>query len=294
MALAEAAALVAGPPRDRDNPSIWEALAVDPTLAVPAESRSLQIRNMRRWTRRHLRPILSVLCRVVIALTLALKRIGPLQRLGSQRVLNWLGPRFLRRCCSPETLATVLRHFAIESQLINFVARNSGGSDVETVDLMPTTAAQIADDHGLNAVIRHDANIFNLVIDLGRSVDADLTRRPLDELDLSGLVLPDVDLEPATRRLINLDLESALEIMCAALALFMDYPTAERAINSFQLDESLFAAITELTGDTTYRTWAPVKFPNWLGTTGRVARDLHWHIIVNEYAHTRLSAMTTA
>jgi hypothetical protein len=272
--------------RDRDNPSIWEALAVDPTMPIPADSRAVQIRNLRRGSRRHLRPVLSVVCRLMIVVTLGIKRIGPLQRLGSERVLNWLGPRFLRRCCSPETLETVLRHFVIESQLINVVARNSGAEDVATVALMPIRAADIADDHGLNAVIRHDANIFNLVIDLGHSVDADLSAR--DQLDLSGLDVPAFDLDPDVRRWINLDLESALEVMCVALALFMDFPTAERAINSFQLDESLLAAVSDLTGDPVYRTWAPVKFPNWLGTSGRVARDLHWHMIVNEYAHTRL------
>ena len=66
------------PPRDRDHPSLWEALAVDPMLPVPDDSRELQIRNLQRWTRRHLRPVLSVVCRVVVAVTLALKRIGPL------------------------------------------------------------------------------------------------------------------------------------------------------------------------------------------------------------------------
>ena len=277
--------------RDRNNPTIWEALAADPMLSVPADSRAIQIRNLQRWTRRHLRPALSFVCRIVIAVMLMIKRIRPFRGLGSERVLNWMGPRFLRRFCSPETLETILRHFVIESQLINIVARNSGGAGVETVELLPTTAGEISDDRGLNAVVRHDANIFNLVIDLGHSADADLSTRPAAALDLTELDLPTFDLEPSVRRWINLDLESALEIMCAALAIFMDFPTAERAINSFQLDESLFAAISELTGDATYRTWAPVKFPNWLGTSGRVARDLHWHIIVNEYAHTRLVAL---
>ena len=277
--------------RDRDNPTIWEALAVDPMLSVPAASRAIQIRNLHRWTRRHLRPVLSLVCRIVIAVMLTIKRVRPFQGIGSERALNWMGPRFLRRFCSPETLETILRHFVIESQLINVVARNSGGTGVETVDLLPTSAGEISDHRGLNAVVRHDANIFNLVIDLGLAPDTDLSARPSTELDLTGLDVPTFDLDPDVRRWINLDLESALEIMCAALAIFMDFPTAERAINSFQLDESLLAALSELTGDATFRTWAPVKFPNWLGTTGRVARDLHWHIIVNEYAHTRLVAL---
>jgi hypothetical protein len=95
----------------------------------------------------------------------------------------------------------------------------------------------------------------------------------------------------ANRRVLNLDLESALHITVATLAVFMDGETAQRAVNSFQLDESLLAAIANLTGDPTFRTWTPVKFGNWLGHSGDVGRDLHWHILVNEYAHTRLRWM---
>jgi hypothetical protein len=35
-----------------------------------------------------------------------------------------------------------------------------------------------------------------------------------------------------------------------------------------------------------------VKFPTWLGSpTGDAARDLHFHILVHEYAHHRLLAL---
>jgi hypothetical protein len=211
---------------------------------------------------------------------------------GSERALNWMGPRFLRRFASPEALEYVLRHFVIESNLINFVARNSAADDVLEVSLRPTSADGLGDDGGVNAVVRHDANIFNLVIDLGESHTADVTRtRASHELDFSMLKIPDFDLEPGVRRWINLDLESTLHVTVAALALFMDGATAERAVNSFQLDESMLACIASMTGDPDFRTWTPVKFPNWLGMTNNVGRDLHWHLIVNEYAHERLCRM---
>jgi hypothetical protein len=283
-------------PRTRVNPTIWEAMAVDPNLHVTPDSRRLQVANLQRGARRHLRPVLKVLCMLVVRLSLLVKRLVPF-RLGSERALNWLCPRFLRRFCSPETLEMVLRHLVIESNLINFVARNSGGDDVHEVDLYPRCAADVSEHLGRdgtrqNAVVRHDANIFNLVIDLGESATADVfTPRPLDRLDWTTLGIPDFDLEPGARRVLNLDLESALHITVATLAVFMDGETAQRAVNSFQLDESLLAAIANLTGDPTFRTWTPVKFGNWLGHSNDVGRDLHWHILVNEYAHTRLRWM---
>jgi hypothetical protein len=280
--------VVTEPRRDRDNPTIWEALRVDPTLHVPLDRRELQFREQQRWTRHVVRPVVRVIAMVVIHAALFLKRLVPF-RLGSERALNWLGPRFMRRCASPEALAYVLRHFVIESNLINFVARNAGADDVLEVALRPTCADDLADDGGLNAVVRHDANIFNLVIDLGESPTADIhTPRALTDLDFSMLTIPVFDVEAHRRRWIALDIESALHITVAALALFMDGATAERAVNSFQLDESLLACLANLTGDDIFRTWTPVKFPNWLGMTNNVGRDLHWHMIVNEYAHERL------
>jgi len=282
--------------RDRVDPSLWEAMAVDPHLHVPPESMALQIRNLRRWQRLYLAPLIKAVCGVIIRNGIRIKRVLP-HSLGSERALNWLAPRFLAFWCSPETLELVLRHFAVESNLINFVARNSGADDVHEVDLYPRSAWDVgahtgADGSTLNAVCRHDANIFNLVIDVGESETADVfTQRSLDELDFSMLEIPHFDLEPGRRRIMHLDLESALHITVATLLILMDLRTAERAVNSFQLDESLCSSLANLTGDPTFRLWNPAKFGNWLGHSDDIGRDLYWHIACNEYAHERLRWM---
>lgn len=275
-------------PRDRDNPTIWQAMARDPLLHVDDRSRELQIADTQRWTRRHLRPVTRTLCMAIVWTALFVKRTVPLLGRGSEEMLNRLGPRFLTRWSSPEALELILRHFAIETQLVNFVARNSGG-DVPEVDLLPRRAAELGDWDGVNAVVRHDANIFNLFIDLGDSPAADVhSARPLHELDFSMLEMPAFDLDPQVRRWMQLDLQSTLDVIVATLAVFMGHDTAERAVNSLQLDESLLAAIANLTGDPVFRTWTPVAFTNWVGMSGDIGRDLHWHFLVNEYAHTRL------
>jgi len=277
--------------RDRSNPTLWEALEHNPLLPVSAESRRMQIRNLQRGGRVFVRPFIRMFCLLAIHLVLFVKRLLPF-RVASDAVMNWMGPRFMVRCTSPESLDFVLRHFVMESNLINFVARNAGVPGVKTVDLHPTCAAGLGRHHGMNAVVAHDANIFNLFIDLGACGPVDLRRHSGTVLDTSMLRIPQFNLAPRAQRWMNLDLESSLAITVLCLALFMDVETAERAVNSFQLDESLLAAISDLTGDPTYRTWTPVKFPNWLGISSDPIRDLHWHMIVNEYAHTRLQQLT--
>lgn len=276
-------------PRDRDNPNLWESLAFDPMLPVPTDSRRFQLANLRRPHRLFTRPILRVACKAFIWTLLAIKRLPVVRSWTSPDTLSRITPYFALKFCSPETLEHLLRHFTIETQLVNFVARNCGSEQVAEVSLMPTEVMGLADDQGMNAVVRHDVNIFNLIIDLGEADDIDLSTRPLAELDFSMLAIPEYDLAPDVKRVVNLDIESALAIIVAALAFFMDFATAERAMNSLQLDESLLAAVAELTGDDAFRAWTPMKFPNWLGSpTGDIARDLLWHFHVNEYAHTRL------
>ena len=281
-------------PRDRDNPTLWESIAFDPMLAVPDDSRASQLRNLQRPHRLFVRPFVRVFCLVAIHGLLAVKRLPGLRRWASPSTLSRITPFFMLKLCSVDTLELLLRHFAIETQLVNFVARNCGSDSVAEVSLLPLDAEGLGDDRGMNAVVRHDVNIFNLLIDLGEATDADLSPRPLAELDFSMLGLPTFDLAPDVKRIVQLDAESALAIIVAALALFMDFRTAERAMNSLQADESLLAAIAQLTGDDVFRTWTPMKFPNWLGSpTGDVARDLLWHFHVNEYAHTRLQQLAS-
>ena len=280
--------------RDRDNPTVWESIALDPMLPVPPDSRRFQLAGLRRPHRLFTRPVVRVLCKALIWLLLGVKRLPILRTWTSPDTLSRITPYLALKAFAPETLEQLLRHFTIETQLVNFVARNCGSDQVAEVSLVPLDASGLADSDGMNAVIRHDVNVFNLIIDLGEATDVDLSTRPLDELDFSMLAIPAYDLAPNVRRIVNLDVESALSIIVAGLAFFMDFATAERAMNSFQLDESLLVAIAELTGDDTFRAWAPMKFPNWLGSpTGDIARDLLWHFHVNEYAHTRLRQLAT-
>jgi len=62
----------------------------------------------------------------------------------------------------------------------------------------------------------------------------------------------------------------------------------ERAVCSFQLDESLMAMLANLTGDDAFRGWTPMKFFPFLYIPWDVPRLLFWHCVVHEYAHGRL------
>jgi hypothetical protein len=155
-------------------------------------------------------------------------------------------------------------------------------------ELLPKGLGELGD----GAVMKHGAGIYNLFLDLGASERASvLDPRAVASLDFAQLEVPSLDPEPGRFRLLRLDIESALYVMSIFLCLLTTEEEYERAVNSFQLDESLMASIANLTGDVVFRSWTPLRFSPWLTIHRDVARDLYWHALVHEYAHDRLRQM---
>jgi hypothetical protein len=150
------------PARDRANPSIWDALAADPTLQLDRRAIELLARDQGRWTRRYLLLPASVVSRVLVALICLLKRLLPFQ-FSAHAAMDRLCLWFLRRFVSPEAVELLVRHFIVETNLLNVIAANAGSDDIPRVELLPTSLAELGD----GAVIEHDLNVYNLVLDLG-------------------------------------------------------------------------------------------------------------------------------
>ena len=187
------------------------------------------------------------------------------------------------RCVSAAGVELLIRHFVIESIVINFIAENAGATDVARVTLLPTKV----EDFLCNAVIQHDLNTYNLVLDLGASDRADVrTRRKVEELDFDMLEMPDIEV-PVSRWL-NLDLLTCLYLMNIMFCLLTTDEEYERAVVSFQLDESLMAYLADMTGDDSFRRWTPLNFLPLLSIRKDVPRDVYWHAVVHEFAFGRL------
>jgi hypothetical protein len=279
------------PPRKENRlsplPTIWDSLRADPMLLVDRKALDMQLRDAQRWTRKYLLPLIRVGCLSTIFLVRILRRLLPFQP-QSQWVLNVVSIFFARRIISPEALYLLVRHFHVESNLINFVARNAGGTGIQEAGNKPHGPGDLGDVDGVNATILHDANMFNFIVDIGHAEGANLTERiPLEDIDFSSLEFPEPDVE-TKGRFLKLDFESTLYMIVAFMTTFLHEDTAESAANSLELDESLLHIIANYTGDDRFRNWAPLKFPNYIQWPKDVARSLFLHIMALEYAHTRL------
>jgi hypothetical protein len=268
----------------RELPLHFQALLADPASPLSERTAALLHADLQRWTRRYVRPLARVVSAVTVWLIVVVKRVLPFQ-FSSYRLLDRLGIWFLRRCVSPEGAELLLRHFVVETQLILFVARNSGLAGIAEPDLQPTAIA------GLDgyAVIRHDVHMYRLIIETGERLRAAgrcrCERRA--SLDFSMLEVPPIEPERGFR-LVNLDLGSALCLMNIPFALLTTEDVYEQAVNSFQLDEPLLAHLADITGDDRFRAWSAHQSLAWLDIARDVPRALYLHAVVHEYAHTHL------
>jgi hypothetical protein len=260
------------------GPGIWDALDGDPTFNFDRRALRLLEIDQARWSHRFIRPPARVMSRLVVALIVLVKRILPIQ-FSSHGMLDRLGIFFLSRCVSEEGGELLLRHFVLETNVLAFIARNSG---LDEPVLRPGRLVELDD----NAVIVHDLNLYEVL--------AGLRRRPLSTpeqrttpLDFSMLHVNPIDLG-ARRRWLRLDLETGLCLMNIIFALLTTSHEYRRAVHSLQLDESLLSCLAELTGDELFRSWKPAGYGPIVRTNRDVPRDLLAHAVIHEYAHARL------
>ncbi|MCY4045187.1 MAG: hypothetical protein OXE99_08905 [Cellvibrionales bacterium] len=277
--------------RDRSNPSFFEAIEKDPHLSLTSYDRALYEKDMNRQSVRILLPIVRILMITGIWGLRLIKRILPIT-IKSHGLLNRLGVWFMGRLISKEALEYIIRHFQLESALINFVADNCQSDLVQKVDLMPSHVSQLGSVNGTNAIVLHDINIFNHIIDTGESEDINVTDRvALDRMDFGALDLMPIDVEPERKRLLNLDIETAAYIMIFFLVLFLSDEEAERAALSLQLDESLMTSLANMTGDDSFKRLSPYRYMHHIRYHVDVVNDLRVHMMSIDYAYHKCLAL---
>ncbi len=261
-----------------DGPGIWEALAGDPSFHFDRSALRLLRTDQTRWSHRYVRPPARALSRVAVSLIVLVKRVLPFQ-FSSHRLLDRLGIWFMSRFVSVEGGELLLRHFVIETNVLAFIARNSG---IEEPTLRPTDLDQLDD----SAVIAHDLNLYAVLAGL----DNRRLPRPEDRvapLDFSMLEVGPFEVS-RRRRLMRLDLETGLCFMNIVFALLTTSDEYRRAVHSLQLDESVLGCLAEITGDDLFHVWKPAGYIPMIRTNRDVPRDLFAHSVIHEYIHARL------
>lgn len=263
--------------------AVWDAILTAPGLPFDPATRQLVVADQRRPSRRWIYPWVRPLARLAVAVIVVARRVVPI-RLTAHSIMDTLCVWFLRRCVDPIAATLLIRHFVVETNLLAFVARNAGLPGVPEVTLRPTTLRHLGD----RAVIEHDVNVYDVLIALGATTCGRPLAPPPAGLDTTMLWVPAIDAEPRTRRLLRLDIQTALCLMNIPFALCLTAEEYRRAVHSLRLDTFLLGVLTDLTGDPTFRTFAPAASPVRVDTRLDVARAVYEHAVICEYAHALL------
>ena len=272
------------PWRNRPGAPMSSVPLYDSARPVSDDVRALTSRDLGRWSHGALLPFARALSLAMVALVRLCKRVLPFQ-FRWHRGIDVLCVWFIRHFVSADAAELLARHFIVETNLLAFIAGNCG-KDVREPTLRPSTIAAL----GNHAVIDHDIAVYTLVNDVALA-GADVVT-PRDELDFGALEVPVINAERGRHRWLELDIETSLYLMNVPFCVFTTEGEYERAVNSFQLDESICAMLTGLTGDPIFRTWTPVPVPTGIAGCRDVPRELFWHAAVCEYAHTRLEQLS--
>ncbi|GAA1756037.1 DUF6999 family protein [Luedemannella helvata] len=257
------------------DPSVWAAILADPGGPIDAPTLRLVVRDQQRWSRRWLYPWVRVVSRATVFLIRVGKAFVPGVR--AHRTMDALCVWFLRRFVSPEAGELLIRHFLVETNLLNVALRTAG---LAPVTLRPASLR----DLGNRAVIEHDINVYDVIVALrGRSWAG--------PLDLSGLDIEPIDAEPGRRRWLNLDIQTALCLMNIPFAACLTRDEYRRAVHSLRLDAQLLGLLADVTGDDTFHRWRPAGVPVRVDSGLDVPRAVYEHAVICEYAHGHLRAL---
>jgi hypothetical protein len=266
-----------------------QALAVDNSLSIDRAAVDLWLRDADNPLRWFVRPLLQFLFAVLLHVTWALKRL-PLPQFRGHALLQHMICWFCRNAVSPEANLLILRHFATESNILNFLRDNCGADDLPALQLYP----QKIDDLLEHTFVRHDQELFRMMRDLGRWEGAQWPK-PAGELKWTSWRPLTLDLQSLPRRATQvLDFETAHSLFMCLFCFLLTAEEYRDSINGFNLDQSIAIRIGRMIGDPALAELAYNKHPLYLVGPWNLAQRFLMHGFFTEYLYGRLEELRSA
>jgi hypothetical protein len=271
-------------PRDRTDPSAWDALYLDAAIPVDAVAKAYMVRDLRSWTRVFLLLPIKLFANIALAIIMIVKRLLPFQ-FSNYALMHQMAAWFLNNFVSPEACYLIVRHIGLGSNIVNFLIENGPDPTIAKSELYPTTVNDLA----ANAFLDHDIILYNFVLDYHEAQQ----QYPnwLQQLRSRGLtyhsiqpIQPTIDVTQR-RWLQVLDLESAIELFKIIYSFWLTCDEFERAVLSLEFDENFGCYISALTGDYNWNHVITNRHPLAPESPFSAAHNLLLHGIITEYLH---------
>ncbi len=270
----------------RSRSPYLQAVAIDNSIPIDPVAVDLWLRDVDNPLRWSVRPLLQFIFAILLHITWALKRL-PLPQFRAHGLLQRMICWFCRNAVSPEANLLILRHFATESNILNFLRDNSDAGSVPALRLYP----QKIDDMLEDTFVRHDQELFRVLRDIGRWDDAQWPR-PAGELNWTNWRPLTVTLQSVPRRATQLlDFETSHSLFMCLFCLLLTAEEYRDSINGFNLDQSIAIRIGKMIGDSSVVEFAYNKHPLYLVGPWNLPQRFLMHGFFTEYLHARLEKL---
>jgi len=268
--------------KNRKTNSFLDAMAAEDVLPISRLAKELWLRDISSPLRWWVLPLLKFIFSSLLHVLWFLKRL-PAPQFSSHRLLQTVICWFCKNFVSYEANTLILRHFATESNLLNFIAANSQASGPSVpVALYPLRI----DDMQQDSFVKHDQELFRVLADLGpaprrhAAINWDHWRN-VDQLAFAV----------ERRRTQLVDFETAHILFMCLFCLLLTAEEYEGAINGFNFDQAIALRIEEVTGQSRLAELAYNKHPLFLlGPTNLNQRFL-MHGFFTEYINAQLQIL---
>jgi hypothetical protein len=280
----------------KDRSAFLEAIAIDQSVPMDPAATALWMADLKNAGRWFVRPLVQLVFAVLLHLVWFVKRL-PLPQFRAHATLQKLICWFCTHLVSMPANQLILRHFATESNILNFLRDNvtaeSGSEPPDALSLYPKSI----DDMHRDSFVEHDQELFRMVLALAKTRAQTKTRgqtktaalepaQPLSWQHWQPIVMADFDIRP--RRTQVMDFETAHALFMCLFCLLLTRDEYRDAINGFNLDQSIAIQVGKLIGDTSLSEYAYNKYPHYLVGPWNLTQRFIMHGFFTEYLYARL------
>lgn len=259
-----------------------QAISQDDSLPLEPIAVELWVKDLNNSFRWILRPLLQLIFAVLLHLVWFIKRL-PLPQFSAHTFLQQTICWFCRYFVSPEANLLILRHFATESNILNFLAENSGHDN--RVNLYPKTI----NDMLVNTFVNHDQELFECFIKLGNRPKNIELKTALQWQSWQTINMQDFHFERKASQVLDFETSHAL-FMCL-FCLLLKRDEYRDAINGFNLDQSIAIRIGDIIGDNTLTEYAYNKYPQYLVGPWNLGQRFLMHGFFTEHLYAKLETL---
>lgn len=267
---------------DSRDPNPWLAMYLDSSIPINDQTKLALMRDNSSRSVMYLLPLVRFWSKIMIFFIHVFKFFFP-KVPNSSRMLHKILAWGLKNFVSKDANLLIFRHFHVGSEIMQFIAKNVEGVEVQTSPLKPKDFEDIKDD----LFLKHDLNLYNFVINLNRQLkEKNLGIKGKRPIDLS-IITPDRfdHIEFPDRWTNVLDLRSAIELFTPFYQFFLTANDFIRASNSLQLDETIGIYTSQILNTPGHLSLVNNKHPMVPETTYSAAYRLVLHGLAAETLH---------